>query len=454
MRFRTWLVAAVALVGLLALTATYGVITTRRSANSFEGLDTLFRHYRDVEVRLHRLRSDVHLSGIFIRDYLLDTTGARDADYRRQLTAYRQSNLTALDQLSELIPDEGSTRDRFQTLRTSLDEYWRTFDPVFAWTPAERTSLGTEFLRREVVPRREGVLAIAREIEDLTSASLQEENRQATSQYAVHLGEMRTLLWQTLALGVVVTAISLHRFRALERRAAEQRVLAEAAGERARILSQQVVATQEEERRKLSRELHDHVGQMLTGLRMQLGRIERLGADERQLGAAVADSRSLVDRIVHTVRDLALGLRPSMLDDFGLQPALEWLVRDISRRSNLQATTEVSMNLDRLPESHRTCVFRAVQEALTNCARHSGATTVSVTVTGDDTGLTVAVRDNGVGIDSERLSEGLGLRGLRERASELGGTATIDTGFGAGTTVRLWLPIPPVTEENDARITR
>ena len=96
---------------------------------------------------------------------------------------------------------------------------------------------------------------------------------------------------------------------------------------------QRLVATQEEERKNLSRELHDHIAQVLTALRIELGRIERTRppADTR-LGAAVAESRHLVDQMFRTVRDLALGLRPSMLDDFGLQPALEWHVRDFTRR--------------------------------------------------------------------------------------------------------------------------
>ena len=109
-----------------------------------------------------------------------------------------------------------------------------------------------------------------------------------------------------------------------------------------RELSQQLVAAQEEERRKLSRELHDHVGQMLTALRMELGRLER---ESRRRDPALALDRrrvpQLVDDMVHTVRDLALGLRPSMLDDFGLQPALEWLARDFTRRSNVPV--ELSM---------------------------------------------------------------------------------------------------------------
>jgi len=453
MRFRTWTVAAVGLVGVLALTAVFGVITARRSSRTFVRLDELYRHYRNVEVRLHQLRSDVHLSGIFIRDYLLDTTGSRDAEYRAQLVRYRQSNRGVIEQLRGLIPERGDVLDRVQTLQAGLEEYWRVFEPVFDWTPAEKATQATSFLKREVVPRREAVLNLAREIEDLNSASLAVANQEATRRYGAHLGDMQTLLWQTLGLGMIVALVSVNRFRVLERRAEDQRTLAEAAEARMRILSNEIVATQEAERKKLSRELHDHVGQMLTGLRMELGRIERLGGGSVPMVPAIEDSRRLVDEVMRTVRDLAMGLRPSMLDDFGLQPALEWLVRDFSRRSGLEVSVSVSGSLQGLPDPHRTCVFRAVQEALTNCARHSKASKVTVEVTSGPRGLTVTVQDNGVGIPADRRGEGLGLRGLEERAKELNGRVTIDTGTGSGTAVRMWLPTPLKSEVDSARIT-
>jgi signal transduction histidine kinase len=452
MRFRTWPVAAVGLVGVLGLTAVFGVITARRSSLTYVRLDELYRHYRDVEVRLHQLRSDVHLSGIFIRDYLLDTAASRDAEYRAQLVRYRQSNLGVLEQLRGLIPDRGDVRERVETLQAGLEQYWRALGPVFDWTPAEKATQGASFLKREVVPRREVVLSLAREIEELNSASLALANQEATRRYAAHIGDMQTLLWQTLALGMVVALVSVNRFRVLENRAEDQRTLAESAEARMRILSNEIVATQEEERKKLSRELHDHIGQMLTGLRMELGRIERLGAGSVPAAPAIEDSRKLVDEVMRTVRDLAMGLRPSMLDDFGLQPALEWLVRDFSRRSGLQTAVTVSGGLERLPDPHRTCVFRAVQEALTNCARHSRASRVTVDVTSEPGALTVAVRDNGVGIPPDRRGHGLGLRGLEERAKELNGTVVIDTGPGAGTVVQILLPTPLKSEVDSASL--
>jgi signal transduction histidine kinase len=209
-----------------------------------------------------------------------------------------------------------------------------------------------------------------------------------------------------------------------------------------RELSHRLVAAQEEERKNLSRELHDHVAQVLTGLRMELGRIERTAASaDVRIGPAVSESKRLVDQMFQTVRNLALGLRPSMLDDFGLQPALEWHVRDVTGRSGVDVELHTSGDLDALPDAYRTCIYRAVQEALTNCIRHAHAKRIEITVSVESTGLSVRIADDGIGIHSSRR-HGLGLRGIEERVKELQGGLTIARGPESGTTLEIRLPAP------------
>src|SRR6185503_20926002 len=114
--------------------------------------------------------------------------------------------------------------------------------------------------------------------------------------------------------------------------------------------------------------------------RMELGRIERTRApSETRTANAVAECRRLVDSMVRTVRDLALGLRPSMLDDFGLQPALEWHIRDFTRRYGVKVELHLDGDFTALSDAYRTCVYRTVQEALTNCIRHAQARSIAVT---------------------------------------------------------------------------
>ena len=445
MRFRTWPVAALALAGLLLLIAVSVVTTGRRAHHIYTQLEQLNGHHRELDAKLGRLRSDVHLSSIFVRDYLLDSEREHALEYRQRLEEFRRTNMTTIDELETIASNED---DRVASLKSRLDEYWQTFEPLFDWTPAEKFTQSVTFLRREVLPRREAILAIAQEIEELNNSNLATRRAEVTRQFEAFRSGLDKLLWQSLLLGLIVAITAVIRLRILERRSEEQRSIAEEAERQMRLLSQQLVATQEEERKKLSRELHDHVGQMLTALRMELGRIDRASTPgSGAVPSAVAECRQLVDNMVRTVRDLALGLRPSMLDDFGLQPALEWHIRDVSRRHGLTIDLIADGEFDDLPDQHRTCVYRVVQEALTNCVRHSRATRIEVRLSGRSSGLEVSISDNGIGFDRAARHEGLGLRGIEERVRELRGVVQFRSSKGAGTALWIALPMPAISEE-------
>lgn len=444
MRLKTWPVAALGLGGLLLLVAVSVLASSRKAQEIYAQLDQLNTHHHNVEAKLRRLRSDVHLSGIFVRDYLLDAVREHGPEYRQRLAEFRESNMATLDELRALAKQNEA---QIRSLEAKLEEYWQTFDPLFDWTPAEKIFQSASFLRREVVPRREAVLTIAQEIEELNNANLAAQRAEVRRRHAAFRDDLYRLLWRSLLLGVVVALIVVFRLRVLERRSEEQRAVAEEAERQMRQLSQRLVATQEEERKNLSRELHDHVGQVLTALRMELGRIERTRAPaDVRLSAAVAECRRLVDSMVRTVRDLALGLRPSMLDDFGLQPALEWHVRDFTRRYGVQVELNMQGDFDALPDRYRTCIYRAVQEGLTNCIRHARARSIEVTVTGRTDRLDVSVTDDGIGLDPDRRRDALGLRGIEERVKELHGTMTIGSAAGQGTMLAIRLPLPRASE--------
>ena len=449
MRFRTWPVAALGLGGLLLLIVVSMLTLSRKAQAIYAELDHLNTHHHDVDTKLRRLRSDVNLSGIFVRDYLLDVASERAPEYRHQLATFRAENMATLSELRALV---GPSQQHIDSLQTHLEEYWETFEPLFDWTPAEKILQSARFLRREVVPRRDAVLAIAQEIEELNNTNLAAQRGEVSRQYAAFADDLRLVLWRSLLLGLVVALAAVFRLRVLERRSEEQRIVAEDAEKRTRQLSQRLVAAQEEERKHLSRELHDHVAQVLTALKMELRRIDHgLAADAER--RAVGECRRLVDQMFRTVRDLALGLRPSMLDDFGLQAALEWHVRDFTRRYGVEVSLHLNGRFDSLPDAYRTCVYRAVQEAMTNCMRHANARSMAVTVDSDDDTLFVSVSDDGAGFDPARPREGLGLRGIEERVAELGGSMDLDTAQGRGTrlTIRLPWPEPAAAEVAVAR---
>lgn len=440
MRLRTWVVAALGLGSLVILIAVSMLASARTAQDIYTQLDQLNNHHRRVEESLRRLRSDVNLSGIFVRDYLLDVARERAPEYREQITAFRRTTLASVAELNELIDHD----DQVASLEAKLEDYWEAFEPLFDWTTSEKIARSAAFLRREVVPRREAALAIAREIEELNNTNLATQREEVARRQAAVRVELRRRLWQTLLLGLAVSVIVVWRLRVLEKRS-------DMAEHQMRELSQQLVNAQEEERKHLSRELHDHVAQVLTGLRMELGRIERLSPT---VSAAVAECKGLVDEIFLTVRSLALGLRPSMLDDLGLQAALEWHVRDFMSRYAIKVDLKTAGDFDRLPEAHRTCVYRIVQEAFTNCARHADAHSIAVDLTVNDRDLQMSIRDDGKGFDPAHRGKGLGLIGIHERVRELQGSFSIGPNGAHGTAIAVRLPLPtPLTEAPLASVT-
>src|SRR5688572_424801 len=443
--FRTWPVAAAALGGLLLLIYTSVATTSRKAEEIYAQLDQLNTHHREVEGKLRRLRSDVHLSSIYIRDYLLDTDQEEGPQYRQRLTELRRNHTATVKELRALLPADAAPR--MDNLQTGLDQYWQAFEPLFEWSTYEKIMRSARFLRREVLPRREAVLEITSDIEQLNNANLAAQREEVTRRLTAFRSDLHRRLWRALLLGSIVALLAVLRLRVLERRSELQRVHAEKAEQEMRLLSQQLVAAQEEERKKLTRELHDHVGQMLTALRMEIGRASRSnGGSEAVTSQALAESKRLLDTILRSVRDLVMGLRPSMLDDFGLQPALEWLVRDFRRRYNIPVELQLHGDLSALPDALRTCVYRIVQEALTNCARHARATRAEITVRHHDAMLELTVADDGVGIDPGR-ARGMGLLGIEERVRELHGTFTVRSRQPNGTDLRVVLPVSPEMED-------
>jgi signal transduction histidine kinase len=428
MRFTTWLVAALGLGSLIVLTAVSLMTSARKAQDIYAELDGLNSHHGRVEENLRRLRSDLNLSGIFVRDYLLDVARERALEYRERIGEFRRTNMETLGELRMLVNND----DQIDSLQAKLTEYWETFDPLFDWSPTEKVLRSAAFLRREVVPRRDAALAIAREIEEITTANVTAQRDEVTRRHDALRRDLRRLTWRTVLLGLGVALVVVLRLRILERRS-------EQAEQQMRELSHQLVHTQEEERKHLSRELHDHVAQVLTGLRMELGRIER---QSPRVAHVVGECKKLVDDMFQTVRNLALGLRPSMLDDFGLEAALEWHVRDFMARYAVAVHLKMVGDFTQLPETHRTCVYRVVQEAMTNCARHAEAKHIDIDVAALGPELRLSVADDGIGLPAAHHRKGLGLRGIDERVKELNGTMMISGRAGGGTALVVSLPLP------------
>jgi len=211
-------------------------------------------------------------------------------------------------------------------------------------------------------------------------------------------------------------------------------------------LLRKIITAQEEERQRIARELHDEAGQALTSLLIGLKSTER-AANLAQVQALAADLRKVVLQTLDEIHDLALELRPSVLDDLGLVPALQRYVSSCPVRFGFQADfLTTGMDSRRLPQELETTLYRIAQEALTNVARHAKATHASVLLQRRGGTMVLVVEDNGVGFDvpaaiASQQRERLGLYGIEERASLVGGRLTVESRPGEGTTVSVEIPL-------------
>ena len=223
--------------------------------------------------------------------------------------------------------------------------------------------------------------------------------------------------------------------------AAQAAVAIENAGSVQRDALRRAVQAQEVERRRLARELHDETGQALTSILLGLAAVERSDTVDGAHVAAAA-LRELVVETLQNVRRLAVELRPSALDDFGLEPALRRLCETVREGQSLDVQVETRLGPQRLPADVETALYRIVQEALTNVVKHAGAEHVSIVVTRKNGRAKVMIEDDGRGFDPA-LSRGggLGLLGMRERVELLDGTLQIDAAPRAGTTLIVELPV-------------
>jgi signal transduction histidine kinase len=187
--------------------------------------------------------------------------------------------------------------------------------------------------------------------------------------------------------------------------------------------------------------LHDEVGQALTAVKMDIGIALRADVDAR-VRSALEEARDISETTLKSVRDMSQLLHPSILDDFGLPSTLTTYLRNFSQRSGIRAQLAEAMETRLAPEIEL-CVYRIVQEALSNVARHSGATACTVTFGAEDDVLRLVIEDNGQGLGpaTDRLGHGLGLIGMRERAQALGGTFTALDRVGGGTIISVRLPL-------------
>ena len=214
--------------------------------------------------------------------------------------------------------------------------------------------------------------------------------------------------------------------------------------EKLRALAAHLQSVREEERTRIAREIHDELGQALTGLKMDLTWVaKKLPADQKALAGKIGSMFDLIDGTIQWVRKIATRLRPEVLDQLGLAPAIEWQAKEFQKRSGIRSKLSLPSEALALDRERSTAAFRVFQEILTNIARHADATRIDVAMRVEGDVLVLDVEDNGKGIDPSAMSglKSLGILGMRERVLPFGGNVEITGARGEGTRVKVSIPL-------------
>jgi signal transduction histidine kinase len=409
----------------------------------------IYRRYVDEEEALSVLRRNLWLAGNGVRDFFISTTPEQAARLRSQISALKAEDDAALDHMLR-APDQRATAEK---LRARLNEFWTVVAPVPSTMLNRSNAEQFAFLQEVVVPRR-GELYNA--LIALTGAD-QQKLQESEGEFAQtrHLAARRLFLLIALSvlLSGIVARLSVRHAENLEKAAERHYGEVEQTKRELQRLSARLLEVEEEGRRRLSRELHDEIGQTLALLQIEISHAQAAAGNAPVIGDRLKRARQLAERTVQTIRNISVLLRPPLLDDLGLVPALQFQLEDFLRRSSIRCEFVEEGVDDHLPDSVKTCVYRVVQEALHNCEKHSGASKVRVSVRQFPECLVLDVEDNGRGfqLNEQRMpsrSTGLGLLGIRERAAIAGGSLVIDSAPGQGTRIALRIPLPAVPGEN------
>ena len=399
--------------------------------------------YLQAQDLLAAIRSQVLVSSVLVRDALLDPDPTSAAAHFSEIErAYDSID----DQLDRYVPFIGSLaeRERVARLRSEARQLRSASEEVLM-TDRTRWSRDARVLLQRFMPSREGTVRMSEEVQSLNRAAFVEQQRAISGSQAGLQQQILTVFGVALAISVSLGWLAFHHTARLERRVAEQRAREERIAADLQRLSARLVHAQEEERRRIARELHDAVGQALSAVKVELlvaeRTLERLAPGTNLL----QDAQVIADSALHSVRNLSHLLHPSALDDLGLVAALDSYLAEYSKRYGIAIAFRHAGLVSRQSAEVERAVYRIVQEALTNVAHHAKARNARVALTAESDMLRVTVNDDGAGFDVSDAEQpgrrrGLGLLSIRERALQLGGAVSVSSRLGDGTTIQVDLP--------------
>ena len=392
------------------------------------------------------IRRNVFEASINVRDALIDADPLAREDYRNELREFREA---IQQRMATYLRDVASDEERGEwvKLRAKLDDFWTSLEFVFADDLPTSTARATIMLRHNVRPIRKDVLTLLDNLRGLQEASRRQHDADVALLYADARRRFFWVVAGALVLGVAAAWFAVRHIAGLEREIHRQRLAETHNRLDLERLSARLVDAQEAERRSLARELHDEVGQALTAIKMSVGVALRTPGTPARARVALEEARGVAETTLQGVRDLSQLLHPSMLDDFGLPETLAAYLRNFSKRTGIRAYFSLDGIEERLPPDVEVCIYRIVQEALTNVTRHSGALSCEVSLRRAGEHVELVIEDSGRGMmltsDSRDAGRGLGLMGMRERAQALDGRFVLANRSEGGTRIVVTLPVAP-----------
>ena len=425
--------------GLLALMIVAG-LAALRSLRQLDGIEQqINERYSAHSQALTTILISVHVYHDQMERYLLSGENAEPGIAAADVQESGQSVRNALK--SYPVDTEPEEQALLSEIQQKFTEQENSFPILVRPSTGVNSQERRRFVGEQITLRHAYILQVSQEVSSLNNRKLTGAKQSLASSFRMVQTRLVSTVLLSLLAGLLLSLLGGFYILSLERqgRARYQELVASRQG--LEWLSTRLVDAQEEERRSISRELHDEVGQTLGALLVDLGQMSKLvPADDNLVQGQIARIKSAAETAVKSIRDLALLLRPPMLDDLGLVPALEWQAREISRRGEMEVDVHSEMVSEQLADDVKVCLYRLVQEALTNAGRHSGAKHAKVSIVQNEGTIRVQITDDGIGFSPERV-RGMGILGMEERVKRLGGSLTIESAPGKGTTVLAELPV-------------
>ena len=426
------------MITLVAVVA-YSAYVTRRITGLRELQNNLIDRNRRDSLQLLRIQNELNSIGMSMRD-MLDTELLENGQ-RYPLTAWQPQfqrmrvDLEDAFQREQRVSPQGRTADQQQYLQSSLSQFWDAVERTFALARDGKEKEARDQIRLSLQAR---LAALSTAVARLLVQNNESEERAATQVTEIYDHVQRQAYFFLIGTLIAIVLTSLYLIRSSRLLFNQLAALSARRSE----LAQTLISTQESTLRYISRELHDEFGQILTAMGVMLGRASNQVPENSELRADLLEVREIAQSTLDKVRSLSQALHPVMLDEAGLEQTIEWYLPVVERQTGIGISYEKSGAPFPINGNAAVHVYRVLQEALNNVARHSGAKQAWVRLRFGPDCLELEVEDRGAGFPAARPRQGIGLVAMRERAELLSGSIAFERPAGGGTLVRLNIPKP------------